>query len=498
MPQIPEYFRQQAYRPGAIEGVPAAAPARAVGGLVDQLAQLGEKWQEAQRVSDLADANLAGLRALSDLELKLQQDPDWRSMPQRFEDGAAEIRDRIAAGLGDATVRTMFERDFEERVITRRVQVRTAALGRETDAARASLDANLDTYSGLAAAARSDVERAEILGLARGEIFGKAQAGFITLEDAGKRERQFLARVDEADVLRGLTFDPDGTLQSLLDPGLYPNLDEVARSRLIDRAQARADALARERIAAQEAAERAAERAERERAEEIAKEGDRLAAGGQLTAEWIEANRGALDGSDYRYFYGKLRGADAKTDPFVYSDLRTRAAAGEDVRGAARAELQSGRLTESSYDKIVAEVEGAGIAGELPSWYKRGLDYIGDALRVSDVNPDPAAAQRKANAIDDWRDWAANHKDATPADAQKEYRRIVAESAIIDFNEMTLTLRQPSYLVGSRAEPDLDATEAETVAAFEAGEIDRAEFERQAALIERWRQAIDRMKAQQP
>lgn len=231
------------------------------------------------------------------------------------------------------------------------------------------------------------------------------------------------------------------------------------------------------------------ERMQRRASEEIVKEGDKLLSGGNLTPDWIERNRKVLSQEDYRYFLRKLSGGDDESKPadvITYADIRDRAGRGEDVREEARQALLRGQIRTSDYNNIVGEVETG-----RPNWYKRGSQFISTSAAVSDLNPDPAAAQKKAQMLDDWDMWARENPQAKDTEAQAAYRRIVEEYAIVDTSNMALTKRAPRFLVGSRNTPDIDATEAETVRAFEEGKIDQREFERQAQLISEWRRVFD-------
>lgn len=217
-----------------------------------------------------------------------------------------------------------------------------------------------------------------------------------------------------------------------------------------------------------------------------AKDGDKLLANGQLSASWIEANRDAMSQDDYRYFYKALTDdSGANRNVIVYSDLRSRAGNGQDVREEARTALQRRSITPSDYDRIIGEVEQ-----NRPSWYKRGVQFISTAAAVSDLNPDPAAAQRKAAMLDDWGDWSVENPKASDKEALDAYRRIVSEYMLVDQRNFTIVKRAPRFLVGSRMAPDIAATSQATVQAFQKGEITEDEFNRQAALILEWQQAL--------
>lgn len=238
-------------------------------------------------------------------------------------------------------------------------------------------------------------------------------------------------------------------------------------------------------------------RAERQRRldeDAASKEGDRLFSSGRLNSAWIEANRDRLSAEDYRYFYRQLRGGDDAESPrdvMLYAGLRERSGRGEDVRAEARTALQQGRIRSSDYDRILGEVEQ-----QRPGWYKRGTDFITTSAAVSDLNPDPAAAQRKAQMLDDWNVWAEENPGATDAQAREAYRRIVSEYAIVNLENITLMKRAPRFLVGSRMAPDFPATMQATAQAYERGEISKDELNQQALLIKEWEDAWRRTQTQ--
>lgn len=293
-------------------------------------------------------------------------------------------------------------------------------------------------------------------------------------------------------VIGQINSDPYATMAQLASPNptdlAIRALDPEVRMQLFEHA----DAMTRQRLADAEHLQTMQDRQLKLLQQDTAKSGDQLLSKLQLSARWIEANRGNLDEQDYRYFYNALNGDEAaarreKSDPTVYADLIERAHNGEDVRSEARTAMVNKRITVASYDKIFSEANQA-----RPSWFKRGTEFIATSAAVSQLNPDPAAAQRKAAMLDDWQEWADRNPKATDEQARTAYTKLVHEYAIIDTTGLTLTMRAPSYLVGSRNQPNIEATEAATVQALDHGEIDSQEFARQAQLIKQWREALQR------
>lgn len=215
-------------------------------------------------------------------------------------------------------------------------------------------------------------------------------------------------------------------------------------------------------------------------ADALSKDGDKLFANGQLSARWIEQNRGLMDPNDYRYFYQKLQnpsGAEGPRNSDLYASLRDSAGRGEDVREDARNALHRGDIRSSDYDRLVGEVES-----EHPGWYKRGADYIKSMSGMSLLNPPPDAPQRYARLIDQWGDWRDAHKDATETQAQAAYQDLVSGSMLVD----RAGLPPLKYLVGDQLQPDLEATKKATDTAFERGELTPEAYQRQKDIIVRY------------
>lgn len=280
--------------------------------------------------------------------------------------------------------------------------------------------------------------------------------------------------------------DPDGTLRRLTQPEdgdtLFRNLTPEAR----DAALKAVESEQRARWQEEDQERQRSDRAERDAQDEASKDLDKALAGGALSPRWLEANRERLSAEDYRYGYRRLVGGEeADTNPQVYGDLRMRASRGEDVRNDARDALMKGRIKTSDFDRLVGEVEAT-----RPNWYKRGASYLTAASGYSDLNPDPDAGRKRGDMLDAWAEWADANPKATDDQARKAYQQIESEFSLIDRKRVITNLRAPRFLVGGRQAPDLEQTAAATKKAFDEGRIDRAELDRQAALLEEWERAL--------
>lgn len=287
--------------------------------------------------------------------------------------------------------------------------------------------------------------------------------------------------------------DPESFLLGQNRGAAFNVLEQGEQEKALEYADSQFKSIVSARLSQEAQAQKLAEKQEKEVYNFHSKEGDKLLASGKLSPKWIEANRDNMSAGDYRYFHKSLRSGgdeDVKTNHALYSDLRLRAGGGEDVRGDARKALEGGAIKLADFEKIVNSVESNSAIGT--SWYKRGTTYIRETLKPSDLNYDPAGAQRAASALDDWTTWAAKNPNTTDDQAHKEYMRLTQEYGLIDYNQMTVTKRKPQFLVGGRAAPDIDATEDATVDAFESGKISAEELKSQSELIDEWRRATQR------
>lgn len=452
---------------------------------IQRVSEIGAQLAVNQRNLQIRSMANEATSELENFELGLETDQDFDSQPERYRAKVAEVLGRFDESVQDQRTRSLFRAEMATTIARQEYNIRKNALKGAIGVQRALTDQTLLDLAKQAGTGDPAIDD-EVKAKGLRTLDDAFVAGVISAEELQKKAAQFQSDTTAAAVRRQILDDPEAAERSLLEGG-YEGLSGEDRTVWIERAGSRVDAQRRERLAAEERAYRLAEREAKETADATAKDGDRLVASGGLTSGWIEQNRDNLSPEDFRYFYGKLTGRDedAETNSVLYAELRDRAGRGEDVRDEARVALINREIKASDFDRITSEVEQ-----QRPGWFKRGLDYISTSAGVSDLNPDPSAAQRKADMLDDWSAWADQNKDATQEQARTAYRNIVEEYAIIDRQQMTITFRSPRYLVGTRNQPDLDSTEAATVEAFQNGEIDREEFERQAELLQKWRSTL--------
>lgn len=506
MPKIPVYETQVQYRPAL--GDPGAVAAggeriaKGVSGLLDSLGDFADAQRKAREASELSSLNLEAAKGIGELELELDKDTDYQTVPQKFDERTKAMRDDLLGRATSSTVKTTFQREFDKLVISKGLSIKRDAFKREVDSGVADLDSNLDLYAGLAARARNDIEREDIIGMARLEIERKAEAGFITRESAGKRERTFLAKLDEAAILGEITTQPERALDRLSDPKQLPNLDEVARSRLIDTTTRRIDTLTRERAAQAERRDRLVEKELKRAADEKEKEGWGLWADGKLSREWIDGAKSTLGANQYEAFVRASRGDGPETDDRdAYADLQrllhsSNPAAAESV---AYRYHKAGLIKNATLSGTVEKVRSFSRQEGPKSEYERSRAYIVDRLAPSEATQDPTPRARLGEAVDMFDRWV-NEKPRTDKEIEEKGREIADRFVFVDLSQMKLSIPLPRSYAGTRSTVTIDAISAaedKLVTDKDAGLLGDDEYRREARILDQWRRVLEREAANQ-
>ncbi len=487
MPQIPVYEQRSRVSGAGLGPGPSRGP-NAAQALGSGLSELGDSLVRMREQEAMSDASVKLAEAQSTWSKRVVE------LKESAQPGAPGFTDNLAKEF--ETYRSNLLQQAKSRTAKRYLDERIRAFGSRVteDALQFEVSARLADQRGkneqgleqAAVAAEMDPDTFMERMYERRQAIDSLQVSPIEKADMQRAADEMIPGRAAIGVARR---DPDAALRRLIQPAaddvLFRSLSPKNRDRVLQQIEEQQ----RIRLQAEERAYRDGERAERDMQDAMSKAGDRLLAEGRLSAEWIASNKNRLAASDVRYFYRALKEGPTgggPRDPMTYADLRDRAGRGQDVRGEAREALQRGAIGASDYDRLTGEVEQ-----QRPGWYKRGTDFIATSSGVSDLNPDPAGAQRKAQMLDDWSAWADENPKASEAEARDAYKRIVSEYAIIDYSQLTLVKRAPRFLVGNRTVPDLDATAAETARALQDGRITREEAQRQALLIREWQRAYE-------
>lgn len=435
--RIPRY-QQQVATPSistpTVRGVAVAddPTGAAMASLGQTIGVIGEQIQKARREADLSDRLGKATAELSELELTYENDPDFRTSPQRFRKDAEAIRAKYLDGVDDQVVKQAFSSQYGKLSQAKSINVRKGAFVKERDYNVASLDTNIETYAQASAQAKTPVEREFIANQARLAIASMQQGGWINNVDAGKRERQFLSRSEEAVILRDMQIDPSMTADRLaLDPKYAANIDPVQRERWVDQSYRRAES---ERVRM----EREDEKYRKRRGDELLKDAFSKMERGQLTRADVEQARAFVEPSEYKSLLKGLHGGDERRDdPHAYADLQkliyTNPAEAERL---AFVYHQNGRIKNGTLSATLDRARSIGRSEGPKSEYERSRAFITMALAPNQLdNNDPAPRARMALALREYDDFAAKG-DKTGKELKDKADEVVKRRAVVDMVEM--------------------------------------------------------------
>lgn len=281
------------------------------------------------------------------------------------------------------------------------------------------------------------------------------------------------------------------------DLGKDENIPLGIREKLLDRGQEwvreqqgladRADAEARKRQEELEAA--------------TAKAGWEREASGELTPNWVKANKDNLPLSEFKALMGATKGDAAHIDdPAVVNDLERRVYAGQDISEDVMLAHRRGSLKNGTMSSLLSRNRDFQRTGGPVTPYERARKYMIDLLDPGPMVNDPAARARKANALkmlDDHIEAAPKDKPRTDTEIWDFAKETVSRFALVDWNEIAVSLPLPKMFVGTRTAPNIEATETALFMAHKEGRISRDELNREARIIEQWRNAIAQRRARE-
>jgi|GEM_PF-2257935 len=242
------------------------------------------------------------------------------------------------------------------------------------------------------------------------------------------------------------------------------------------------------RLASLDRAQRMSDRREQEISDEVTKTGVDLAASGDLTLDWVQANRDILSLADYRAL-SKAATVDTQEDDRqtvadLYYDMGQRVDVSKRVLDA----YSDGLLTRGTMTTILSRNDTVQGRSGAQTPFEAASNYLNAALRPSDLNDNPDAAAAYANAESDLMDWFDENPQATVKQAKDIARELAGAYRLAPGTSLSLPF--PDWMAGDRniREPDLDATEQSIIRDLSAGTISQAEAIRRAKTINRWRE----------
>jgi hypothetical protein len=488
-----------------------AAVARGVEAIADVGADYAEALVRARRAIEIGKATAGAQRELDDLHLDLEQEGDWRNGAKRFEESAAKIAEKHAKGLSDPGLQAQFQAGFGRSVESRRVSLRRKMVDFMQADGEATVLQAIDDGARAAAGARTDLERRQAMGAVASIITDMRESRVISPVKAVTLFKDFKGKVAEAQVLSALNGARESGAMAIverLQSGEFEGLDEVRRQRLIDTALRRAEMQQRASIAAGERNERRATTRLRELEDETAKEAASLRARGELTVEWVEANRRNLGVGQYERYRelagsGGVVAAPPRDDVGALAQLQRNVDSKdpETFQREAMRLRQRGLIRDETFDSYVERNRAARRDDGPPSPYRAGRNLVVTALDPGNVTGVIGKYQRgamtkaRADAEADFDTWSTANPAATREQHIAKARELVVRYRQDVDEETRDNLPLPIAFQGERKNVDETAigiAARELVLRRREGRISEAEFVREEEIISAWRGVIGR------
>jgi hypothetical protein len=466
--------------------------------MADQQARLTAQAANAQQ---LGAARVQAMSDLADLQAKYANDQDPATMAQRWAADADALQNGYKEKFGQTPIWGAFSQDFAQMRLRDRLDIQTNATKRVAVQGQAQLDSDLDGLAKLQAQTDDPVKQAQIRDIAATSIAEAVGAGYVNEVDAGKLQRSFVSRGDEAKADQAINQNPEAAPQLLADPKNFPNLDPVKREALIARATQHADALRSDRIRLTEKADRDAEKAMTKAGQDRAKQLWAMQADGTLTRDEIEQNRAILPLDEYK---GLLKTQDPKLDPSEddpntldhlesLTDPQQLAAAATQAHDAGLLKNDTYRTYMDRSRKFQTDAANTG----APKPYSAGNAMIRDTLNPGELVSGPAAQVARAglaNATAEYQSWFDAHPQASLAEAQLQAQQIIKRYQIVNYQQMAIANGRPIYYTGTvdaMKPADLDAAEDATLAARARGDFSAGQAALEITKIENWRTILN-------
>lgn len=191
---------------------------------------------------------------------------------------------------------------------------------------------------------------------------------------------------------------------------------------------------------------------------------------------------------------------DIKSDPLVVTNLQIRAMAGADVRADILMGVRANKISLSDAKGLLNDTAQFSTIVKAENWAKVGTDYINTSL-ADKINDTSVQSTAKANGKLEWQKWVVNNPNATPEEAEKEYKGIAGRYGVIDRNQLNIAVGRPKFMpnVKNKAEVPaaLEAAWKKLKEEQAAGRLKPGEYDQQKMMILQWKQNNERDQARE-
>ena len=437
-----------------------------------------------------ADAETYAGNGLADLRIGMTQ--QMEQLKQNAAPGADGYTQQVLHAFDTAAKKFDLSNPYVSRAMAPGLDHLRAQFGAEaiTYEANAGIkyrgDSARDTADKLAAIASQHPEQAgDLMGQALKQIRASRLGPDVELETARYAE----STINRSAVLSRIEADPYHTMQQLITPeasdvaiaGLKPNEREVLLQH--------ADAMLHQRVADSQRLEEMQDKEERKNASSAltqmivkSQSPEGLSMADVLKAAPLFRHEPAALSNAMALASGK----SAETDARVYLPLLQRAQNGEDVSSEAMAGVGRSLSKDDAARLISLSDRG------LPSRDKQALDTIDGYFKQNPLAKwDTEFGVRHEQAKNEMLDWLRENPKASVRDALTQADTVAASHSSIVAQSLISAAPAPTFLVGTRNAPNLDATIKATRDAEVAQKISHAQAVQQMALIQKWVYAFE-------
>lgn len=458
-------------------------------GVGDAYERINKELAKARQASQLTDAVGRATGELGELELGLQRDQDFKTSPKRFNEQADLVRQKYERLIDDPIVKEAFALRFRDLATTKRLNVLQSAAKQEGDYNVSMLDRNETIYATNAASAANSAERETVVDQYRIDLSNMRMRDWITDVEAGKRERSFLGKIDQAIVTRDMVANPGETALKLsLDAEYAANIPPDQREKLIDSAFRRADTERNQRDAV-------AERERKRIGDDFMKAAVTHQDAGTLTSDFVERIKPFIEWREYQGLKEGLKGRAKNDDPTTFSQIEGLVETNPtEARRQAFVQHRNGMITNQTLRSVNSRTRTIERQEGPRSPYERERGHITQILKPSEFVIDPAPAARYAIAIREFDDYAgaANRSEA---DLRTKADDVVKRYSLVDMAKLARdtglgaqpTPEQQLVTIGRQA---LDLVQQK-----EAKKISESEFKRKMSALDRARKAAEKAQA---
>ena len=461
-------------------------------GAAFKIAQANEHLLEVRRKVQVDSAVTRAAADLKVFTLDLKNDPNVETYGKQFEDRSKQIFDTYSKGL-DQQGAAEFQARFEPLTLDQALTVRQLGNNKLIDQSVAGLDQNLEEMAQLASRSNSKAEYDKLVANGALSVDKMVKAGIISAEDGGKRIRAFQGRLDEVKVMQLISDNPGQATKILANPDMFTHIDPLRRESLSNSAFSRTLQMMSLSNSIADRNERLADKQLKRVSDATAKDGWDLWSKGQLTPDWLNANKSKLDQGDYTGLVKAQRGEDSGIDdPHTISDLTTRAAT-EDVTADANRALAAGLLKTGTYRSIISSNRTLLNDDRPASPYKSARERVRGSLDQGALLIGPAQLAGKIaqqNALTEFDAWAETNSQADRATYMQEAEAVIKRYQAIGFDQISLTQGLPRYYTGTRESltpQALDQAARQAVSEHDAGRMSEAQLVEELQKIKNWR-----------